>query len=74
MKELEPKLEKKKIRVALTHEFRGVNYLKSYKMQDNPYYNNLSYTLLIFYQTIIEHKEPSMENTRRMSKELIKKG
>jgi hypothetical protein len=32
-------------------------------MQDNPYYNNLSYTLLILYQTIVECKEPEMEKS-----------
>ena len=32
-------------------------------MQDNPYYNNISYTLLILYQTIIERKEPDIEKS-----------
>jgi hypothetical protein len=26
-------------------------------MQDNPYYNSISYTLLILYQTMIEHRD-----------------
>jgi hypothetical protein len=32
-------------------------------MIDNPYYNNISYTLLILHQTIIEHKEPELDKS-----------
>lgn len=30
-------------------------------MQDNPYYNNISYTLMVLYKAIIEHKDPTYE-------------
>jgi len=38
------------------------SYLNSYKMQDNPYYNSISYTLLILYQTMIEHRNLGMQS------------
>jgi hypothetical protein len=33
---------------------RRNSYLSSYKMQDNPYYNNISYILLILDQVIAD--------------------
>jgi len=58
-----PKKEKKKQRIPLMRELRRDSYLNSYKMQDNIYYNNISYTLLILYQTIVECKEPDIEKS-----------
>jgi hypothetical protein len=40
-------------------------------MQDNPYYNNISYTLLILYQTIVERKEASVETTNLIPKKVF---
>jgi len=34
-------------------------YLDSYKMEDNPNYNSISYTLMILRKTIIERKDLS---------------
>ena len=64
MKGYEEKVERRaKQKVPLVRIRKG-NYLNSYKMQDNPYYNSISYTLLILHQTIIERKEPDLERSK----------
>lgn len=52
---------------------RGTSsYLNSYKMQDNPYYNPISYTLMILHRAILDHQEAvQVEEVQIMRREIV---